>query len=48
MGTRKKMVHEQIADAVNQLKKLTPSREVSIVITHLETADLWLEKVKED
>lgn len=36
---------DKIDEAINATRKLDRSREASIAITHLETAELWLCKL---
>lgn len=34
----------KVAEAIKAVRDLAPSRDTSIAITHLETAELWLKK----
>lgn len=47
-GTTNEEVLEMLINRMNYLNGKFPSRENSIVITHLETALLWLEKRTRD
>jgi hypothetical protein len=47
-GTTNEEVLEVLIDRMNYLNSKFPCRENSIVITHLETALLWLEKRTND
>ena len=37
----------KVSAAIEAVQKLVRNREVSVAITHLETAELWLKKNKE-
>jgi len=47
-GTTNEEILEMLIDRMNYLNNKLSSRENSIVITHLETALLWLEKRTRD
>lgn len=38
---------KKVAEAIEAVQALNRSRESSIAITHLETAELWLKKISE-
>lgn len=47
-GTTNEDVLEVLIDRINTMNKKVPCRENAIVLTHLETALLWLHKRTED
>jgi len=46
MGNKVETALNKIEEALEALRELDDSRERSIAITHLETAELWIIKLK--
>lgn len=47
-GTTNEEVLSMLIDRISFLNKIVPSRESSIALTHIETAQLWLQKRTSD